>query len=85
MQWHTKTIAFILLSGEVILLYSYYTKEGLVYITIAAPSSRQPSFYSKCTQLNTYSSCNVRLVSNIKYTFYIYYYLYPSHSDYRNT
>jgi len=38
-QRYTKTVAFILLSGEVILLYSHYIKEGLVCITIAAPSS----------------------------------------------
>jgi len=58
-QYYTKTVAFILLFSEVILLCSYYVKKGLVYITIATPFSRQFSFYSKCTQLNTYSSCDV--------------------------
>jgi len=35
-QHYTKTIAFILSSSEVILLYFYCAKEGLVYIVIAA-------------------------------------------------
>jgi len=48
-QQHAKTVTFILLSSEVILLCSCCAKEGLVYITIAAPSSHQPSSCSKCT------------------------------------
>jgi len=56
-QRYAYTVAFIILSSEIILLYSYYAKEGLTCIIIAAPSSCQSSFYSKCTQLNTYSSC----------------------------
>jgi len=38
-QRHAKTVAFILSFSEVILLYSYYAKEGLIYIAITAPSS----------------------------------------------
>jgi len=39
-QRYTYTIAAILSLGKIILsLYSYYTKEGLVYITLARPLS----------------------------------------------
>jgi len=49
-------------------LYSYYAKEGLVYITLASPLSRQPSSYLECTKANICSSCDVRSISNAKYT-----------------
>ena len=49
--------------------YFYYKEKKLVYIAIAAPFGRQPSFYIKCTKLNMYSSCNVKLVSNAEYIF----------------
>ena len=62
-------VAVILSLGEVILLCSHCVKKGLVYITIAAPSSRQPSFYSKCTSANIQSSYNVYSVSNVKYIY----------------
>ena len=64
-----RIVALVLLLGEVILLYSCCAKEGLVYIAIAAPSSRQPSSYFKCTSLNIYLSYNIRLVFNIKYIY----------------
>ena len=57
----------ISLNSEIISLYSYYTKKGLVYIAITALFSYQPLFYSKYTKINTYFSCNVRLVSINKY------------------
>ena len=60
-------IAVILLLGEIMPTYSYYTEKKLVYITIVAPFSYQPSFYVECTKLNIYSSYNVRLVSNAEY------------------
>ena len=63
---------FIVLSSKVILLYSYYAKEGLVYIAITAPSSYQPSSYSKYTRLNTHFSYDVQLMSNTKYILYLY-------------
>jgi len=66
----------ILLSGEVILLYSYYAKEGLVYITITALSSRQLSSCSECTSVNIRSSYDICSVSDTKYIFYIRYCLY---------
>ena len=58
----------ILLTRIVIGPYSRYSKKGLIYITIVAPSSRQPSFYSECTKSNIYSCYNICLVSNSKYT-----------------
>ena len=53
----------ISLNREIINPYFYYTKKGLVYITIINPFSRQPSSYTKCTKLNTYTLCNMYLVS----------------------
>jgi len=85
LQHYAKTVTFILLSSEVILLCSCCTKEGLVYITIMAPSSCQPSSYFECTFVNIQLFYNVCSVSDAKYTFYIYLYLYSSHSNSRNT
>ena len=65
----TYTVVVILLLGEIMPSYSHYKEKKLVYIIIIAPFSCQPSFYFKYTKLNIYSSCNVRLVSNIKYIF----------------
>jgi hypothetical protein len=48
--------------------YSRYTEKKLVYIAIAAPSSRQPSSYTECTRVNMRSSYNIQSVSNAKYT-----------------
>ena len=48
--------------------YSCYAKKKLVYITIAAPSSCQPSSYTKCIKLNIRLFYNVRSISNAKYT-----------------
>jgi len=85
LQHYACTIAFILLSGEVIPLCSYCLKEGLVYITIVAPSSCQPSSYSKYTFINIQLSYNVYSLSNAKCTFYIRLYLYSAHSASKNT
>ena len=76
---------FILLFGEVMLLYSCCAKEGLVYIIIAAPSGCQPSSCFKCTSVNMQSFYNVCSVSNAKCIFYIYLRLYSSHSNGKNT
>ena len=62
------TMAVILLLGEIMPFCSCCEKKKLVCIIIAVPSSHQPSFCVKCTKLNIYLSCNVRLVSNAKYT-----------------
>ena len=45
--------ASISLNKEIISPYSHYTKKGLVYITITALFSRQPSLYLEYTKLNT--------------------------------
>ena len=71
-------VAVILLFSEIMPTYSCYVLKGLVYITIIAPLGRQPSFYTECTKLNMRSSCNVKLVSNAKYTFFIYSYVLQS-------
>ena len=59
----------ISLNSEIMSPYSYYTKKGLVYITIIAFFSCQPSSYSKCIKANTCSLCDMRLVFTNKYTF----------------
>ena len=64
---HTYIILVILLLGEIMPIYSYYTEKKLVYIIIIALFSCQPSSYIKCIKLNIYSSYNIRLVSNTKY------------------
>ena len=64
----TKLVAVILLLGKIIPSYSYYKKKKLVCVIIIVPFSRQLSFYIKCIKLNIYLSCNIRLVSNTKYT-----------------
>ena len=61
-------IAVILLLGEIMPIYSYYTKKKLIYIIIIAFFSCQPSSYIKCIKSNIHSSYNIRLVSNAKYT-----------------
>ena len=58
------TVAVILLFGEIMPSCSYYKEKKLVYITIVAPFSRQPSSYVKCTKSNIRLSCNIRSVSN---------------------
>ena len=61
--------ASISLDSEIMSSYSYYIKKGLVYITIIALFSCQPSSYSKCIKANTCSLCDVRLVFTNKYIF----------------
>ena len=78
-------VAVILSLSKVILTYSRCADKKLVYIAIAAPFSRQPSFYFKCTSINMRSSYNIRLVSNAKYIFHIRRYLRSSHSSSKNT
>ena len=63
----TYIVSIILLLSKIMPSYSYYTKKKLIYITIIAPSSRQPSFYIKYTKLNMHLSCNIKSVSNTKY------------------
>ena len=60
------TVAVILLFGKIIPSCSYCDEKKLVYITIAAPFSRQPSFCVKYTKSNMCLSCNIKSVSNTK-------------------
>jgi len=67
--WRAYTITAILSLSKIIPSpYSCYVKEGLVYITLASPLSRQPSFYLKYTKANIYLSYNVCSSFNAKYT-----------------
>ena len=43
-----KLVSTIILLGEIMPSYSYCIKRRLLYIIIAAPSSRQPFFCAKC-------------------------------------
>ena len=61
------TVAVIFLLGEIMPSCSHYKEKKLVYIVIIALFSRQPSSYIKCTKLNIYSSCNVKLISDAEY------------------
>ena len=67
--YYTLLTISISLNGKIMSPYSYYTKKGLVYITIIALFSYQSSFYFKCIKANTCSLYNMRLVSTNKYTF----------------
>ena len=64
--YYFKLVTVILLLGKIMPTYSYCIEKGLVYIIIIASLGHQPSFYTKCTKLNIYSSCDVKLVSNTK-------------------
>ena len=64
--------ASISLNREIISLYSYYTKKGLVYIIIIEPFSRQLFSCTKCTKLNTRALCNICSVLLNKYAFLAY-------------
>jgi hypothetical protein len=59
-----KLVAVILSLSEIMPTYSHCTEKGLVYITITAPFSQQPSSCSECTKLNIYSSYNIHSISN---------------------
>ena len=69
---HAYIMAVILLLGEIMPFYSYYKEKKLVYITIIAFFSYQPSSYIKYTKLNIYLSCNIKSVSNAEYLYLIY-------------
>ena len=55
----SKLVAVIFLLSEIIPTCSYYTKKGLVYITITALSSCQPFLYAKCIKSNIYLLYNI--------------------------
>ena len=64
----TYIMAVILLFGEIMPSCSRCEEKKLVYITIITPFSRQPFSCVKCTKLNMRLSCNVKLVSDTKYS-----------------
>ena len=67
-----RLVSLILSLGEIMPSCSCYIEKRLVYIAIIAPLGCQPSFYAKYIKLNMRSSCDIRLVFNIKYTCLIY-------------
>ena len=68
---HVVVVIFLL--GEIMPIYSCYVLKGLVYIIIIASLGYQPSSYAKCTKLNIHLSCDIKLVSNAKCAFFIYF------------
>ena len=62
-----KLVAIILSLSEIMSSYSYCKEKKLVYVTIIALSSYQPSFCVKYTKLNMRLFYNIRLVFNTKY------------------
>ena len=61
---YTHIVVIILSLGEIMPSYSCYKEKKLVYITIIALFSCQPSSYIKCIKLNIRLSCNIRSVSD---------------------
>ena len=59
----------ISLNSKIMSSYSHYAKKGLVYITITALFSCQPSSYSKYIKANTHFLYNMHLIFTNKYTF----------------
>ena len=62
-----KLVVVIFSLSEIMPTYSRCVEKKLVYITITAPFSRQPSFYIKYTKLNICLFYNVKLVLDTKY------------------
>ena len=76
LTYYFKLVTVILLLSKIMPIYSQYIEKGLVYITIIALFSCQPSSYTECTKSNIYFLYNVRLVSNAKYIFFTRLYTY---------
>ena len=72
---HARVIAVILLLSEIMPTCFYCVLKGLICIAIIAPLGCQPSSYTKCTKSNMHLSCNVKSVSNAKYTCLIHSYI----------
>ena len=68
-------VTIILLLGEIMPTYSCCVSKGLVYIAIIVPLGRQHSFCIKYTKLNIRLFCDIRLVFNTKYVYFIYSYI----------
>ena len=58
-KYYTRVVALILLLSEIMPFCSCCIVNGLVYITIIAPFSHQPSSYFKCMKLNMRLTYNV--------------------------
>ena len=71
-------VAIILSLSKIMPTYSRCVLKGLVYIIIIASLGRQPFSYTKYTKLNIRLSCDIKSVSNTKYTFLIYSYILQS-------
>ena len=70
-----RLVSLILSLGEIMPLCFCYMEKRLSYIAILAFFSHQPFFYTKCTYINMQLSYNIRLMSNTKCTFFIYFYI----------
>ena len=70
LQRYTYIVILILLTRIIIGPYSRYSKKGLIYIIIVAPSSCQPSSYSKCIIFNI-CYYNIFSIFNSKYIYTI--------------
>ena len=71
----TYVVAVILLFGKIMPTYSCCVSKGLVYIIIIALLGRQPFFCAKYTKLNMCLSYDIRLMSNTKCIYLIYFYI----------
>ena len=69
---YAHAVAVILLLSKIMPSCFYYKEKKLVYIIIMAPSSYQPSFYSKCTKSNIHLSCNIKSISNAECLYFIH-------------
>jgi hypothetical protein len=67
-------IVLISLNREIISPYSYYIKKGLVYIVFISPFRCQPSFYLKCTKVNTQLLYNIHFIPLNEYIYLIIHY-----------
>ena len=68
---YTKLVLVILSAGKIMLSCSHCAKKGLVYVTIASPTSCQLLSCAECTKANMRSSYDVHSISNAKYTLLI--------------
>ena len=57
--YYTCVVILIFSLGEIMPIYSCCAEKKLIYITIAALFSCQPSFYFKYTKLNIHLSYNI--------------------------
>ncbi len=69
--YYNYIIAKILSLREIMSFCSRCAKKGLIYITIALPTSYQPLLYAKCTKSNMRSSCDVLSTFDTEYILFI--------------